>query len=322
MLHRFLKATLACLCLLGAGQASAQEFPTRPITILVPYGAGGLTDQLAREVGAQLQRTLKQTVIIDNRAGGGGQIAMAALKAAPADGHTLLVADFGPLAINTSLFRKLNYDVRRDLQPVTQLLSSPSLLVVAPDSPHKTVADLFAEARRRAPLTYASPAVGSGGHLFGTMLSKELGVPLTHVAYRGSGLGLTDVANGQVDFMFDTVPSSGQFAQSGRVRALAIGAERRSPQFPDVPTLKELGWGHVVSSPWFGMVARAGTPAPVLQRLHAAVVAAIREPAVAKKFTDQGVDIVTSTPQEFAAFIQAETDRWGKVIREAGMTVE
>lgn len=313
---------ITTLALAAATAAFAQDFPSRPITFLVPYNAGGITDQLAREVGARMAEQLKQPVLIENKAGGGGQIAANALKAAPADGYTVFIADFGPLALNGALFPKLNYDVAKDMRAVTRLIDSPSLLVVPPSSPSKSVDDLFKAVKSGNVVSYASPGVGSGGHLFGAMLSKKLDAPLTHVPYRGSGPGLVDVSSGQVAFMFDSIVSSGAMARSDKVRPLAIGADRRSPLFPQVPTLKELGYESLSAVSWFGAMVKAGTPDVVVNRLNAALRAAVTDPTVAKKFADQGVDVVTSTPQEFNNFIRAETGRWEKVIRDAGITVE
>ncbi len=320
--RHFLKAFAAAACVSASAQALAQDYPSRQITILVPYNAGGITDQLAREVGAKLSESLKQPVIVENRAGGGGQIAVNALKAAPADGHTLFIADFGPLALNSSLFAKLSYDVSKDMRAVTRLINAPSLLVVPPNAPTRSVDELFKAARSGSAVSYASPGVGSGGHLFGAMLSRQLGVNLTHVPYRGSGPGLIDVSSGQVAFMFDAIVSSGPLARSDKVRALAIGADRRSPLFPQVPTLKELGYESLAAVSWFGAMVKAGTPDAVVDRLNAALRAAITDPAVSRKFSDQGVEVITSTPQEFSTFIKAETERWAKVIHDAGITVE
>jgi tripartite-type tricarboxylate transporter receptor subunit TctC len=316
-----IRACLGALLVL-ASAAQAQTYPARPITILVPYGPGGVTDQLAREIGAQLQISMKQTVIVENKPGGGAQIAAGALKQAPADGYTLLLADFGPLALNPTLFSKLSYDPRKDMQAVTLLVNVPSLLVVPRNSPVNSVAELFQAIKTRGNMNYSSPGVGSGGHLFGAVVSKTLGTPLTHVAYKGSGPALMDVMGGQIDFMFDAITTSGAFAKSDKVKALAIGAGRRSAQFPQVPTLKELGYESMGAVSWFGVVAKAGTPDAIIDRLNTELIAAIREPSVAKKFDDMGLEIVTSTPKEFTAHIASEITRWGKVIRDANMTVD
>lgn len=301
----------------------AQAFPTKPITLVVPYAAGGLTDQLAREVGAYMAGALKQAVVVDNRPGGAAQIAMSLLKQAPADGHTVLFGDVPSLATNVGLFAKLSYDPRKDLQAVSQLVVAPALVVVPNDSPFKTFADLAgAAAARPKGLTYASQGVGSGAHLFGTLLSRRLGVTMAHAPYRGSMPGLTDVMGGQVDFMYDAIPTSGSFVKTGKLRALAIGAERRATALPDVPTLQELGYGAVVPTFWWGVAVKAGTPADVVDRLQHVVHAAMRDPALARKFTDQGVVIKTSTAAEFSAYIDSEITRWTQVMRDAAMTAE
>lgn len=318
---------LACAVLAVAATplalAQAQPFPSKSITLIVPYAAGGLTDLLAREIGQHMAASLKQSVVVDNRPGGGAQIAMAALKAAPADGHTVFVGDVPSLATNVGLFSKLSYDPRKDVQPVTQLVVSPALVVVPNSSPFKTFAELVSAAKSRPQgLSYASQGVGTGGHLFGTLLSKHIGANMTHIAYKGSIPGLSDVVAGQVDFMYDAIPTSGTFVRGDKMRALAIGSDRRSPLLPQVPTLKELGYESIVPTFWWGTAVKAGTPPEVVDKLQAAIVAAIQDPAVSKKFTDQGVLITPSSPKAFTAYIDSEITRWTKVMREAGMSAD
>lgn len=315
--------TLSAIAALATPLAQAQAFPTKPITLIVPYAAGGLTDQLAREVGVYMSNALKQPVVVDNRPGGGAQIAMSALKQAPADGHTVFFGDVPSLATNVGLFAKLSYDPRKDVQAVTQLIVAPALVVVPNASPYKTFAELVQGAKSTAKgLTYASQGVGTGAHLFGTLLSSHLGVKMAHAPYRGSIPGLTDVMSGQVDFMYDAIPTSGAFVKGDKMRALAIGADRRSPLFPNVPTLKELGYESIVPTFWWGVAVKAGTPAPVVARLESVINAAMQDPAVSKKFTDQGVVVKTSSSKEFTAYIDSEITRWTKIMREAGMSAD
>lgn len=305
------------------GGAQAQTYPSKSITLLVPYAAGGLTDQLAREVGHYMSSALKQPVVVDNRPGGAAQVAMNALKQAPADGHTVFFGDVPSLATNVGLFSKLSYDPRRDLLPVAQLIVSPGLVVVPSASPYKTFADLVAAAKTQPKgLTYASQGVGTGGHLFGTLLAKQIGGALTHVAYKGSVPGLSDVVAGQVDFMYDAIPTAVSFVRGDRLRALAIGADQRSTLLPQVPTLKELGYESIVPTFWWGVAVKAGTPAEVVERLQQVVTAAMHDPAIAKKFTEQGVLVKTSNSREFTAYIDNEITRWTKVMREAGMSAD
>lgn len=319
---------LACglaLSALIAPFASAQSptYPSKAITLIVPYAAGGLTDQLAREVGAYMSTALNQAVVVENRPGGGAQIAMNVLKQAPADGHTVFFGDVPSLATNVGLFKKLSYDPRKDLQAVTQLIVAPALVVVPNSSPYKNFAQLAQGAKANpAGLTYASQGVGTGAHLFGTLLADYLDVKMSHAPYRGSIPGLTDVMGGQVDFMYDAVPTSGSFVKGGKMRALAIGADRRSALFPEVPTLKELGYESIVPTFWWGVAVKAGTQASVVDKLNSVIHAAMQDPVLAKKFTDTGVVIKTSSPKEFGAYIDSEITRWTKIMREAGMTAD
>lgn len=315
--------TALALSALLAPLSHAQTFPSKPITLIVPYAAGGLTDQLAREVGVYMTNALKQPVVVDNRPGGAAQIAMNILKQAPADGHTVFFGDVPSLATNVGLFSKLSYDPHKDLQAVTQLIVAPALVVVPNNSPYKTFAELAQGAKTKPQgLTYASQGVGTGAHLFGTLMSKRLGVTMTHAAYRGSIPGLTDVMSGQVDFMYDAVPTSGVFVKGAKMRALAIGSDQRLPLFPDVPTLKELGYESIVPTFWWGVAVKTGTPANVVDKLQTVINAAMHDPALAKKFTDQGVVVKTSSPKEFAAYIDSEITRWTKIMREAGMSAD
>ncbi|AHV93713.1 Bug family tripartite tricarboxylate transporter substrate binding protein [Bordetella holmesii] len=219
------------------------------------------------------------------------------------------------------LFSKLSYDPRRDLRPVTQLIESPALVVVPNNRSYHDFPALV-DAAGKQTLAYASQGVGTGGQLFGTLLSAKIGAPMTHVAYRGSTPGLADVISGQVDFMYDAIPTSGVYAKAGKLRALAIGSEARSALFPEVPTLKELGYASIVPTFWWGVAVKAGTPEPVVAKLHDAIVAAITDPEVAAKFTGQGVLVKTSSPDEFAAYIDSEISRWTPIMKEAGMSAQ
>ena len=319
MIRRFLAATVA----LAAGLAQAQSYPSKAISMVVPYAAGGLTDQLAREVGVYMSDALKQPVVVDNRPGGAAQIAVNFLKQQPADGYAVLFGDVPSLATNVGLFKKLSYDPRKDLQAVTQLIVSPALVVVPNNSPYKSFEELVNGARTKpGGLTYASQGVGTGGQLFGTLLSKQIGATMAHAAYRGSMPGLADVMSGQVDFMYDAVPTSGAFVKGGKMRALAIGSAQRSPQFPQVPTLKELGYEAIVPTFWWGVAVKAGTPPQIVQRLQTVINEAMHSPAIAAKFTEQGVIIQTSSSKAFGAYIDSEITRWTKVMHEAGMQAD
>jgi len=319
-----------CTCLAIASFAlsplsvQAQLDTSRPITIIVPYPAGGLTDLVAREIAAAMGQSLKASVVVDNRPGGASQIAMNALKNAPADGHTLVVADSTTLSVNTALYKKLSYDPRTDILPLTELVVAPSLLVVPPTSPYKTLQDLLDAARRKGEgLNYATQGPGQGSHLFGAGLGQLLGVKLNPIHYRGSAPGLMDTMSGQVDFMYDAIGSSGPFVKSGKLRALGVGGtEQRIPAYPDIPTLNEQGLTWLVPRFWWGAVVKTGTPPAIADTLRRAVTAALQEAAIAKKFTDQGILIKTSTTPELQAYIASEVAHYVKVVKETGITVD
>ena len=323
--RRIFSLSIACSPLLAASMAqAASEFPSRPVTLVVPYAAGGPTDQLAREMAQYFTQDFKQPVIVENRPGGGAQVAMNMIKQAPADGHTIFFGDVPSLATNPGLFAKLSYDPHKDLTPISQLIVAPGLFVVPNNSPFKTLQDLvaYAKANPQKPLSFASQGVGSGGQLFSVLFSKKLGVPMNHVPYRGSAPGLVDVMSGHVDFFYDTVPSAVNYVTTGKMRALAVGEEKRSPLLPNVSTLAELGYGDIVPTFWYGVAVKAGTPAPVAQRITQAIHAGMRDPKVSGKFLGQGMLIKTSTPQEFARYTKEEASRWIAVMKDADMKAE
>jgi tripartite-type tricarboxylate transporter receptor subunit TctC len=296
-------------------------FPTRPITIIVPFPAGGVTDQLARAVGQKMSESLKVPVVVANKPGGGAQIAANVVKQAPADGHTIFIGDIGAFALNQSLYPKLSYDIQKHFTPLARLVLAPSLLVVGPASSMGSFADLVATGKAR-PISFASQSTGSGGHLFAEMLQSQAQVKISHIPYKGSAPALQDLVGGQVEAFFDPIITSGPFVRDGKLKALAIGAEQRSPQFPQVPTLRELGWPNTNLVAWFGMAVKAGTPQSAATRLGDEVVKAIRSPEVAKRFTDQGLEVAPLGPREFKSFMDTEVARWGKVIKNAGIRLE
>ena len=318
-----LSAATALLCASAPAQAQTADFPPKQITIVVPFAPGGGTDTIGRAVGAQLAENLKVPVIVENRPGGGAQVAANLLKQAPADGATILLGDIGALALNPHLYPKLNHDPLKDFTPLARLTISPMMLVVPASSPFNTVADLVAALKSRPNgVSFASQGNGTGGHLFAEMLRLKTKGQLSHVPYKGSGPAVQDLIGGQVEAFFDPIFLSGPYVKAGKLKALAIGTAQRSPQFPQVPTLKELGHDDINLVPWFGMVVKAGTPQPVVQRLNAEVVKALLAPAVSKRFTELGQEVAPQSSEEFGAFMRAESVRWGKVIRDAGITLQ
>lgn len=317
----FLAAAAGTLLMTGSLQAQTTDFPPRQITIIVPFPAGGVTDQLARAVGQKMAESLKIPVVVDNRPGGSAQIAANLVKQLPADGATIFIGDIGAFALNQSLYSKLSYDLSKDFTPLARLALAPALVVVPANSPYNSMTDLINGARGKA-MNVASQTTGSGGHLFAELLKAQAQAKVNHVPYRGSAPALTDLIGGQVEMLFDPIITSGPFVKDGKLKALALGADQRSPLFPQVPTLKEAGWGATNVVAWFGMAVKAGTPRPVVARLGDEVVKAIRSPEVAKRFNDQGLDVAPLQPAEFQPFLDAEVAKWGKVIRDANIRIE
>jgi tripartite-type tricarboxylate transporter receptor subunit TctC len=306
-----------------AASVPAQSFPVRPITIIVPFPPGGVTDPVARAVAAKIQESTGQPVVVDNRPGAGGVVAAEIAKRAPADGYTVFFSNFATHAVNVTLYNKLPYDPVRDFQPLTKIIATQSMLVVPVDSPAKTPADLVAMAKSKPNgLTFASQGIGAGGHLQGEMFKKMTGAPLTHVPYKGSGPALQDMLAGRVDLFFDAFIPAGPHTRDGKLRALAVTSKTRSKLYPDLPTMEELGFKGMELDAWFGMFVPAGTSQPVVRKLHEEFVKAIRSPDLTKRFTDLGLDIVTNTPEEFAAQIVSDITRLGQVVRDAGAKVD
>ena len=316
-------SSLVAALLAWTALASAQSFPVRPITIIVPFPPGGLTDPVARAVGLKIQESTGQSVLIDNRPGAGGVVAAEIAKRAPPDGYTVFFSNFATHAVNVTLYTKLPYDPVKDFQPLTKIISTQSMLVVPADSPAKTPADLVALANSKPNgLTYASQGIGAGGHLQGEMFKKMTGMKLTHVPYKGSGPALQDMLAGRVDLFFDALVTAGPHAREGKLRALAVTSKARSKLYPDLPTMEELGFNGMELDAWFGMFVPAGTPQPVVRKLHEEFVKAVRSPDLVKRFTDLGLDVVTNTPEEFAALIASDIAKLGQVVRDSGARVD
>ncbi|MPS93299.1 MAG: tripartite tricarboxylate transporter substrate binding protein [Comamonas sp.] len=303
--------------------AIAQNFPSRAVTMVVPFPAGGITDAVARALATKMGEQLGKPVIVDNRPGGGGQIAAAYVRQQAADGHTLYVGATEMFAINPSLFRNFSYDPLKDFSPVTSLIASPLVLVVPVNSSLVSVKELIAQAKsRKDGLNFASQGMGSIGHLLGETFRGKVGGKFNHVAYKGSAPALQDVMGGQVDFMFDPVITTAPLVAGRKLKPLAIAADKRSPQMPDVPTLAELGVSGVNAGVWFGAVVKAGTAANVVDRLNDAIVKAMRDPDVVKRFADQGMQAFPSTPAQFGSFMQSELTRWAPLVKASGASVE
>lgn len=326
--RRFALGSIASAVVLGAGllggtSALAQAYPTKPVTIIVPFAAGGTTDILARIIGQALTAELGQSVVVDNRAGAGGNFGgQAAAKAAP-DGHTLFMGTVGTHAINASLYKKMPFDPVKDFAPLTRVANVPNLLVANPAQPYKSVKDLIAYAKANpGKVNFGSSGNGSSIHLSGELFKSLAKVDMQHVPYKGSAPAVTDLLGNQIDIMFDNMPSAIQHVRSGKLAPLAVTTAKRSPELPNVPTIAEAGVPGYEATSWFGMFAPAGTPAPVLAKLNAAIVKVLAQPDVKKKINEQGAEVYSETPEQFAAFIQAESVKWGKVVKESGASLD
>ena len=309
--------------LLAGASVFAQAYPTKPVTIVVPFAAGGTTDILARIIGQALTAELGQSVVVDNRAGAGGNIGgQAAAKATP-DGYTLFMGTVGTHAINASLYKKMPFDPIKDFAPLSRVANVPNLLVANPNQPFKSVKDLIAYAKaNRGKVNFGSSGNGSSIHLSGELFKSLAKVDMVHVPYKGSAPAVTDLLGNQIAIMFDNMPSAIQHVRSGKLVPIAVTTAKRSPELPNVPTIAEAGLPGYEATSWFGMFAPAGTPAPVLAQLNKALVKVLNQADVAKKINEQGAETYSETPEQFAAFIQAESAKWGKVVKESGASLD
>jgi tripartite-type tricarboxylate transporter receptor subunit TctC len=290
------------------------------VRIVVPI-VGSTNDVLARLVAPELQKVFGQTFIVENKGGAGGTIAAAEVAKAPADGHTLMIGFNGPLAINPTLYPKIAYDPMKDFAPITLMVTASQYLVVHPSVPARNVAELVALAKAR-PLSYASVSVGSASHLTMEMLKSAAKVDLTHVPYKGAGPAVADLVGGQVQAAFFVPGNVQQFAKEGKLRLIASSGAKRFASTPDVATMIEQGYPGFVAVSWIGFVAPGGTPKPIIDRYHREITRIIATPEIKAKLEAMEFDIVSSTPQFFADWIQSEIPRWGKVIRETGTKAE
>ncbi len=301
---------------IGGQDAAAQLLSSRPITVVIPFTPGASSDTFQRLVAKKVSENTGQLIVVESRPGGGGAVGAVAVKQAQPDGYTLFQANSGTHAANATLYPLLPYDPIKDFQPITLMWSFPQLLVVPADSPATTVAELAAYARTKpGGLSYGSQGNGSGGHLLGEMFARRVGMPMVHVPYRGAGPASLDVATGRLDFLFVSYASVLPFYQSGKVRLLAVSSGKRLTALPQVPTMAQTGFPGFEFDTWFGLLAPAGTPEPVVGKLNEAFVRAVHAPEVAKQMEDQGAEAVTDTPQEFAAFIAAETERFSTIVK-------
>jgi len=315
---RFALALLLC----AAALAQAQ-YPAKPIHLIVPFPPGGGNDTVARAIAQELGPDLGQPMVIDNRPGAGGSVGAELAAKAPPDGYTLFLAGVGSHAVNPNLHARLGYDPVKDFAPITLLASAPSVLVVNPAVPARTIAQFTAYARANpGKLNYASNGNGSAAQLAAAMYEYMAGVKMVHVPYKGIAPAMTDLMSGEVQLMFGTIVALVPHIQAGKLRPLAVTSRTRSALLPEVPTLAESGLPDYQAGSWYGIMAPAGTPREVIERLHEAMVKALKQPAVAKRLAAEGAVVIGSTPEEFGAHIEAELARVGNVVRAAGIHIE
>ena len=304
--------------------ARAQDkYPSKLITWVCPYAAGGGADNRSRQVAKLMQAILGQTIIVDNKAGGGGNIGTEIIAKAKPDGYLIGMGNFAPLAVNHALFKKLNFDPMNDLVPIMLIERGPLVLTVKTESPYKSVKDIVAAAKAKpGSLSYASGGIGGTHHLSGALFEHTAGIDLIHAPYKSGGAAATDLMGGQVTMMFEQMYASMPSIKSGRMRALAITSKTRSLLLPDVPTMAEAGFPAVEVLNWQGIVGPKGLPAEIVKILNAAGNKALQDPELRATLQAQGNDIAGGTPEQFAALIKAEAPRWGKVVRDAKIDPE
>lgn len=317
-------STVACaaVCAAAPGLAAAQDYPAKPVKLVVPYPPGGPTDIVARVVAQKLQEQTGQPFVIDNKPGAGANTGAEAVARSAPDGYTLLVATTAH-AINPSLFSKLSYQLLKDLAPVSQLTSGPLMLVTTPALPAQNIKELIALAKTKTGgLNFASSGNGQSTHLSAELFSAMAGVKMSHVPYKGSAPALTDVMSGQTDLMFDTMLSALPHVKAGKLKALAVTSSQRSPVAPNVPTIAESGLPGYEAIAWNGLLAPAGTPREVIAKLNAELKKVLENPEVRQRFEAQGFTASWNTPAAYGSFLQSEVDKWAKVVQASGATVD
>jgi tripartite-type tricarboxylate transporter receptor subunit TctC len=319
----WLKAACAIACTAATFHAWAQAYPSKLVRVVVPYPAGSTPDIVGRALATKLQASLGQPFIVENKPGAGGNIGADSVAKAAPDGHTLLVAVNGPVAVNKYLYKEMPYDPDKDLLPIALLASSPQMLAVIPSLATGTFNELVKLARLKpGRLSYASVGSGSASHLTMELLKSDAKLFIVHIPYRGFPPAVTDMLAGNIDSIFAIIPAVLPHVRAGKLNALAVTAMKRSPMAPDVPSVAELGYPQLESLAWIGLLAPAGTPSAVVSRLSTETSRAMRAPDTQDSLGKQGFDVVASTPAEFTSWIRSESAKWSKVIRASGATAD
>jgi tripartite-type tricarboxylate transporter receptor subunit TctC len=315
---------LTLLCLLAAcGAAAAQNFPSKPIRVVIPFVAGGSSDIVGRAIASKFQELLGQPGVVENRPGANGAIAAEFVAKADPDGHTILVGSIGVFSINAALFKDLRYHPVRDFAPVTLAVTTPNVLITKPGLAANSMKELVDYARKNpGKLSYCSSGTGSSDHLTAELLKQASGTEAVHVPYKGGAACQTDIMGNQVDFSFQNLGAVTNYIKANRMKALAVTAKARHPQLPEVPSVAEAGFPELVVTSWQAAAAPAKTPKDVVARLHGAMVKALRSPDVSERMNQIGFDVVASSPEEFGDFMKAEVERWTRVVTKGNIKPE
>lgn len=320
--RHLLQASSAILALPSLAWAQ-DKYPSKPITLVCPYSAGGNADQRSRQIGRFISTALGQPVLVDNKPGAGGNIGTEAVARAKPDGYIIGMGNFAPLAVNPTMFLKLNYDPAKDLMPICLIEKGPLVLMVPANSPFRSVKDIITAAKASpGKLSFASGGLGGSHHLSGEMFKSLAGLSMVHIPYKGGAPATTDLMGGQVDMMFEQMYAAAPSIRGGKLRALAITSKTRSPLFPDVPTMAEAGVPGFEVQNWQGLIAPAGTPVAIIRTLNEAVNKALLDPAIREQMLAQGNEIGGGSPEVFAALIRSEAERWGKLVKAANIRPE
>ena len=316
--HSIISVPLIVLC----GASAAQNYPVKPIRVVVPFPAGGIADIFARVIGGRLNEAWGQQVIVDNRPGAGGNIGAELVAKSPPDGYIFVMGSIGTHAVNVSLFSKLAYDPVRDFAPVALVMEADGLLVLHPSLPVKSVKELIALAKTRpGQIAYASAGNGTAGHLAGELFKIMARVDFLHIPYKGNVPAITDLVGGQTSLLFATMPTVMPMVQAGRLKAVAVTGAVRSQAAPELPTIGESGLPGFEVTNWIGLFAPAGTPREIVNRLNAEANRTMQQPDIRARLTSEGAKFTPKTPEEFGAFVKAEIAKWAKVVKTAGIRV-
>jgi tripartite-type tricarboxylate transporter receptor subunit TctC len=316
----WIAAGAASLLMLGAVNASAGDYPDHPIRLLVPGAAGGGMDNVARLVANTIGETLKQAVVVENKPGAAGNIAVNQLAKSPPDGYTIVLGQTSQLAINPSLYGNLPYDPIKDFVPVLLIADAPNVVVVPASSPYKSLADVVAAAKKmEGGMDVTTPGIGTVSHLTAELFARNAGITLRHIPSRGANSALIDVAAGRIPLMLSSIPTALGLIQSGSLRAIAVSALARSPVLPDVPTIAEQGYPGFNAGTWYGLLVPAGTPADIVARLNEAGNAALKSPAIVERVQAEGGIVLGGSSADFTDKLQVDNSKWSKVIKEAGL---